>query len=317
MATFNRTPYGAGQPGSSPSGVNPYAPMNRPFPVGSTSANGAGSSSSSSALQSLISSLGYVPGHNKKMAAVRTQEIGANQGQRAQYSKEAAMADSAGMIQKIVRESMEKNMSALTRSAEGAGASASSLRALMAQDLITRTAGEASTAGINAAAQYGNVSNNYSQVIEALSRPDTGSLQALVSALGIGASGGGGSGGQGSRPAAAQGGTRPFAGLGNSGTVGQYDSRMKNVSGGGSSAPGTFGGGSSGGSSRTLQSGDRGYKSHVTGEGFGMVGYGPTATAQDISNAITSFTNRPHGVNDPYGISSLLGPTEGSWARGN
>lgn len=117
--------------------------------------------------------------------ARRQQEIQANQGFRSNYTKEAAFADAQGAMAQLLQQSMEKAMPALVRSAEGAGASQNSMRALLTQDALNRASQGAATIGLEAAGNYGQVASSFSQILEALTRPDTTVSDALLQALNI------------------------------------------------------------------------------------------------------------------------------------
>lgn len=142
-----------------------------------------GGSSSSSALSSLIKSLGYVVPANKEMQKERAGEVDTNQALRDQYTKDAAFADAQGAMNAMLQQALAELLPGLTRAADGAGASASSLRALMTQQAGAEAAQRAAQLGLDAATNYGNISGNYSGIIEALTRPDTQSLGVLAELL--------------------------------------------------------------------------------------------------------------------------------------
>jgi len=95
-------------------------------------------------------------------------EINANTALRARYSPEAALADAQGLISQQLRQAMEKSLPALTRSAEGAGASGNALRALLTQDALAKAAESSSALGVQAVQGYGQVGANLSQVLAGL-----------------------------------------------------------------------------------------------------------------------------------------------------
>jgi len=142
--------------------------------------------SSLAALQAIIAQL--AGGGTQQMAserATRMGEVNSVQAQRAGYSKDAAFADAQGLMAQTLRQALEQILPSINNAAEAGGASQSSLRTLMLQDAATR-AGEASAAqGLNAAVQYGGVANNMNAILEALTRPDNTSINALLSALTI------------------------------------------------------------------------------------------------------------------------------------
>lgn len=113
----------------------------------------------------------------------RTGEIGTVQGLRGAYSKEAAFADAKGAMDQYLQQALQQGNQDLVRMAEGAGASASSLRALMQQDMTLKAAQGASAIGMKAAADYGNIAANYSNVLEALTRPNDVALQYLMGGM--------------------------------------------------------------------------------------------------------------------------------------
>lgn len=113
----------------------------------------------------------------------RTGEIGTVQGLRGAYSKEAAFADAKGAMDQYLQQALQQGNQDLVRMAEGAGASASSLRALMQQDMTLKAAQGASAIGMEAAANYGNIAANYSNVLEALTRPNDVALQYLLGGM--------------------------------------------------------------------------------------------------------------------------------------
>jgi hypothetical protein len=138
------------------------------------------------ALQTLIAQL--MGGGTQAMAndqAARKGEIKNVQAQRAGYSKEAAFADAQGLMAQTMRQVMERLIPSISRSAEGAGASQSSLRALLLQDAASKAAESSAAQGLNAAVNYGQVSGGMNQVLEALTRPDNTVSNALLQALQI------------------------------------------------------------------------------------------------------------------------------------
>jgi hypothetical protein len=138
------------------------------------------------ALQTLIAQLmGGGTNAMAKDAAARKTEINNVTAQRAGYSKDAAFADAQGLMTQTMRRALEQLVPAISRSAEGAGASQSSLRALLLQDAASKAAESSAAQGLSAAQGYGTISANMSQVLEALTRPDNTVSNALLSALQI------------------------------------------------------------------------------------------------------------------------------------
>lgn len=116
----------------------------------------------------------------RREQAVRNNEIATVQGNRAGYSKDAAFADSQGLIAQQTRRVLEQLMPNINRAAEDAGSSGGALRALLLQDAGNKAAESASALGVNAAASYGSVNANFSQILEALTRVDSSSVNALA-----------------------------------------------------------------------------------------------------------------------------------------
>lgn len=138
------------------------------------------------ALQALIGQL--MGGGTQQMAqerATRLGEISAVQAQRAGYSKEQAFGDAQGLMAQQLRTVLESLVPSINRAAEGAGTSGGSMRALLLQDAANRAAESSAALGLNAAVQYGGVSNQMNSILEALTRPDETSINALLNALNI------------------------------------------------------------------------------------------------------------------------------------
>lgn len=75
---------------------------------------------------------------------------------------------------------MQETMPSIVRAADGAGASASSMRALLTQRAVQQASEAAAAQGANLAVQYGQLNQGNSQVLEALTRADSTELDALV-----------------------------------------------------------------------------------------------------------------------------------------
>lgn len=138
------------------------------------------------ALDTLIKQL--MGGGTQQMAEERArklQEIQALQQQRAGYSKENAFADAQGAMAQQLRQAMEQLIPGLTRAAEGAGTSQSSMRALLLQDAATKASQAAATVGLGAATNYGQISNGMSGVLANLLAQNDPTTAALLQALGI------------------------------------------------------------------------------------------------------------------------------------
>lgn len=162
----------------------------------STGSEGASTSTSSSdqrfvaggdaALAALIQQLlGGGTVEQRQQRADRQGEVGAVRQQRADYSKEAAFGDAQGAMAQQLRLAMEKVLPSLVRSAEGAGTSQNSMRALLLQDAAAKSAESASALGLQAAKDYGAISGNLSSVLEALTRPNDQQTTDLLKALEI------------------------------------------------------------------------------------------------------------------------------------
>jgi hypothetical protein len=115
--------------------------------------------------------------------AARKTEINNVTQQRAGYSKEAAFADSQGLMAQTMRRVLEQLVPGINRGAEGAGTSAGSMKALLLNDAATKAAENASANGLNAAVQYGGVANGMSGILEALTRPNDATTTALLNAF--------------------------------------------------------------------------------------------------------------------------------------
>lgn len=128
----------------------------------------------------------------------RAGEASTIQGERAGFSKEAALSDAQGLIQATLSETLQKLLPTITRAAEGAGTSAGSMRALLAQDAARQASEAAAKAGIGAVGTYGTQFANLSQILESLTRPQDANTQQLIQALQIarGVQGQGGVGNQ-------------------------------------------------------------------------------------------------------------------------
>ena len=138
------------------------------------------------ALNELIAQLmkGGTPQMQEQLARIATEMSSARQ-IRSDYSKEAAFGDAQGAMAQTMRQSLEKMLPALTRSAEGAGTSANSMRALLLQDAATRSSEAASAIGLKASVDYGNISTNLTNILGQLASQSDPVTAQLMSALGI------------------------------------------------------------------------------------------------------------------------------------
>lgn len=123
--------------------------------------------------------------NQKEDRATRRQEIGQLQMDRKGYSKEAAFADAKGLMAQTIRQTLEKLMPSINSSSLGAGASQSSMRALLVQRAGENAAENASAQGLTAAVNYGGVSNGMSQVLERLIGQQDPATTALINALSV------------------------------------------------------------------------------------------------------------------------------------
>jgi len=137
-------------------------------------------------LQVLIAQLmaGGTP-EQRAESAQREYEINAARTLRQGYSKEAAFADAQGAQAAQMRQAMEQLLPSIVRAAEGAGASQSSMRALLLNDAQQRAADSSALLGLQAATNYGNISSNVTGILEALTRQDSSVTNALLQALQI------------------------------------------------------------------------------------------------------------------------------------
>lgn len=138
------------------------------------------------ALQGLIAQLASGGTDNMKQdRATKVTEIGTLQRDRQGYSKEAAFADAKGLMAQTMRQALEKLMPGINSGSLGAGASQSSMRALLTQKAAENAAENASAQGLTAAVNYGNVSNGISGVLERLIAQQDPAAAALINALNV------------------------------------------------------------------------------------------------------------------------------------
>jgi hypothetical protein len=138
------------------------------------------------ALNTLIAQLASGGTANQKQdRGIRIGEIAGLQQQRQGYSKEAALADAQGLMAQQQRLALEKLMPSINSASLGAGASASSMRALLTQRAASVASENASAAGLNAAVNYGQVSNGMSSVLANLIAQQDPVAMALVNALSV------------------------------------------------------------------------------------------------------------------------------------
>lgn len=143
-----------------------------------------GTKESNQQLQQLLAMLmsGGTPEYRRSQQQ-RMTELNNNRATQARYSPDAAFADAQGLMNQIMRRALEGQVAQLIRSAEGAGTSQSSMRALLTNDALSRAAEGGATAGLGAAANYGQIVASLAGVNEGLTRPDNSNIQAILEAL--------------------------------------------------------------------------------------------------------------------------------------
>lgn len=167
-----------GQASTAP--VYPWSKPVTPTPVVSRPGGGG-----QSPLSALIASLSGAAGNLDNNQAARQEAIGVTQETRDAYDKEAAFADAQGLMAAQLQQAMQSSMGTLNRAAGGAGASQSSMMALLAQQAAQDAAQGAAELGANQAVQYGQINNQSSGVLEQLTRTDPAEINALIAALGM------------------------------------------------------------------------------------------------------------------------------------
>ena len=138
------------------------------------------------ALEALIQQLmGGGTNEMRQTKQTKNKEIANLQQDREGYSKTAAFADAQGLIAQTMRQALEKLIPSINQGAMGAGASQSSMRALLTQRAAENAAEAAAAQGLNSAVQYGGVANGMSAIIERLLAQQDPAAQALIQALGV------------------------------------------------------------------------------------------------------------------------------------
>ncbi len=102
--------------------------------------------------------------------ASRGSVISSMQALLGEYNKQKAIADSQALIDLSLQKSAEQTMPSLQKAIQGAGTSAGSMQALLAQRAQRDAALTAGALGANQVVQYGDISKNIGAVIEALTR---------------------------------------------------------------------------------------------------------------------------------------------------
>jgi hypothetical protein len=118
-------------------------------------------------------------------SAQRSSEIKTLSEGRAGFSKEAAFADASALAGKFQRQLLETLMPQITGAIESSGTSGGAVAGLLAQDAATRVAEAQASLGLQTATQYGQISNQMSQILAELAMALPPELQALLQALGI------------------------------------------------------------------------------------------------------------------------------------
>ncbi|MGE4259154.1 MAG: hypothetical protein AB7F19_07420 [Candidatus Babeliales bacterium] len=119
----------------------------------------------------------------QRQSAARQGEVNAVQAQRAQFSPEAAFANAQGLMTQVMADTLRQLTPTITRAAEGAGASGSSMRALLANDAAAQAAQRAAAEGGQLSAQYGQIGASLSNILESLTRTDNSQLDSLLNAF--------------------------------------------------------------------------------------------------------------------------------------
>jgi len=144
------------------------------------------SSQSLAALEALIQQLMSGGTANQKQdRATKNTEIANLQMDREGYSKEAAFGDAKGLMAQQMRLALEKLMPSINAASLGAGASSSSMRALLTQRASENAAENASAAGLGAAVNYGQIANGMSSVLANLIGQQDPVATALINALSV------------------------------------------------------------------------------------------------------------------------------------
>lgn len=117
--------------------------------------------------------------------AVKNGEISTLQNSRAGFSREAALGDAQGLMSQTMRQTLEKLLPSINGGALGAGASQSSMRALLVQKAGENAAEAAAAQGLAAVSSYGNVANGMSSVLAGILGQSDPATSALLNAFNI------------------------------------------------------------------------------------------------------------------------------------
>lgn len=153
--------------------------------TGSSTSTSSRTPVQTNALNALIQQLSGSAMNIRPNQQARQDTIKNAQQQLEDYDKESAFADAQGLINQVLAQQMQETMPSIVRAADGAGASASSMRALLTQQAVQQASEAAAAQGANLAVQYGQLNQGNSQVLEALTRADSTELDALLKALAL------------------------------------------------------------------------------------------------------------------------------------
>lgn len=135
-------------------------------------------------LQTLIKQLIAGGTEQQQMQQAQRQgEVQYVQGQRDQYTKQAAFADAEGAMAAQLRQALLKLIPGINNAASGAGTSQSSMRALLMEQAAKDAADSAATLGLKASVDYGNVGANLSNILQSLTAPNNDVMNSLLNAF--------------------------------------------------------------------------------------------------------------------------------------
>lgn len=130
------------------------------------------------------SAAGGSPADKEKREQIRG-EIIENQTQRARYSKDAAMYDSAEAAAAQMHQALQQMIPAITAGIDSAGTSGSAMAALLHQQAAEGTARNAAMLQLDAAISYGQIANQNSGIIAELLKIDDPVTKTLLESLNI------------------------------------------------------------------------------------------------------------------------------------
>lgn len=113
------------------------------------------------------------------------EEIAAGRTTREGYSKANAIADSNAFTDRAMREMLEKTMPGINAAIEGSGTSGGAVAGLLQNDAAARAAENAAALSVQAATEYGKISNDASQVLAGLVTQAPAAASMLLQALGV------------------------------------------------------------------------------------------------------------------------------------